>query len=115
MRDFADCWMPRCLGLAAFLSAAAVLAILTFLVCGAIPFFWSNDLGSSVLSGWKPYATPPAYGIGPMVVGSLLLATLATVLAFPTSIGICLFGQGIGPRWLSRPVLVVIHGMTAIP
>jgi phosphate transport system permease protein len=115
MGDFADRWMPRCLGGAALFSATAVLAILAFLVYSAIPFFWTSDIASSVLADWKPDARPPTYGIGPMVVGSLLLAMLATAIAFPMSVGICLFTQGIGPRWLGRVMLVVIHGMTAIP
>src|SRR5262245_42214970 len=115
MRDLADRWMPRCLGSAALVSAAAVFAILAFLVYSAIPFFWTSDPRSTVLAGWRPYATPPSYGIGPMVVGSLLLAVFATAIAFPMSVGICLFTQGIGPRWLSRVVLVGVHGMTAIP
>ena len=115
MRDFTDRWMPRCLGGAALLSAAAVLGILAFLIYSAIPFFWTSDLLSGFVTAWRPDATPPTYGIGPMVVGSLLLAVLATALAFPTSVGICLFTQGIGPRWLGRVVLLIIHGMTAIP
>jgi phosphate transport system permease protein len=115
MRDVADRWMPRLLGGAAFVSAAAVVAILAFLVYSAIPFFLSSDILSSLTSGWRPRETPPSYGIGPMIVGSLLLAVLATVIAFPTSVGVCLFTQGIGPRWLCRTVLVVVHGMTAIP
>ena len=115
MSDFADRWMPRCLGGAALLSAAAVLGILAFLVYAAIPFFWHRDVAASLISTWNPSATPPAYGIGPMIIGSLLLAVLATALAFPTGLGICLFTQGIGPRWLGRALLFVIHGMTAIP
>jgi ABC-type phosphate transport system permease subunit len=77
MRDLADRWMPRFLGGAALLSAMAVLAILAFLVYSAVPFFWTDEIGTSVMTGWQPYATPPSYGIGPMVVGSLLLAVLA--------------------------------------
>ena len=50
-----------------------------------------------------------------MVVGSVLLAMLATALAFPTSVGVCLFTQGVGPRWLGGVMLLLIHGMTAIP
>ena len=115
MRDLVDRWMPRCLAGAALLSATAVVGILVFLVYSAIPFFWTSEILASVTTGWRPDLTPPTYGIGPMVVGSLLLAVLATAIAFPTSLGICLFTQGIGPRWLGRVVLLVVHGMTAIP
>jgi len=115
MGNFADRWMPRLLAGAALVSATAVLGILVFLVDSALPFFWSRDILSSLTTGWRPYDSPPTYGIGPMVVGSVALAVLATTLAFPTSVGICLFTQGVGPRWLGRAMLVVIHGMTAIP
>lgn len=115
MTEFLERWMPRCLAAAALLSAAAVLGILAFLVYAAIPFFVAADLRSSLLTGWRPYAAPPAYGIGPMIVGSLLLASFATLLAYPVSVGICLFAQGIGPRWLGRAVLLLIRGMAAIP
>lgn len=115
MGSFADRWMPWVFGGAALLSAAAVIAIFAFLAYSAVPFFWNSDSFASLTTAWRPHAAPPTYGIGAMIVGSILLAILATSIAFPTSVGVCLFAQGIGPRWLGRMVLLVIHGMTAIP
>jgi phosphate transport system permease protein len=115
MRELMNRWMPRLLAGAALLSAASVLAILAFLVYAALPFFLPDNIGSTLFAAWDPTAAPPSYGIGPMVVGSLVLATLATAIAFPTSIGICLFTQGIGPSSLGRAMSVVINGMTAVP
>ncbi len=50
-----------------------------------------------------------------MVAGTLALALSALLIAYPVGLGICLFIHGLGPRWLARPTLLLIHGMTGIP
>lgn len=50
-----------------------------------------------------------------MIFGTVSLALTALLIAYPLGLGICLFIHGLGPAWLARPVLLMIHGMTAIP
>lgn len=99
------------LGAAASLSGAAVLAVLLFLAVLSAPVFtgatdvWSWD--------WRPFHGH--YGILPMVVGSLVVATGAVLIAMPVGVLIAAFAHGIGPVWLGRIVLGVVRLMTGIP
>ncbi len=96
---------------AAAVSAAAVLGILVFLAILAAPA-WQG--AAHVFTwDWRPFHGH--YGILPMVVGSLLLALTALLLALPVAIGIAAFAHGLGPRRLARIVLAAVHAMTGIP
>jgi len=94
-------------------SVVAVLAIVAFLVVGAVPLFASGEILSVLFGRWRPYAGQ--YGIAPMIVGSLCLAASALAIAFPAAVGICAFAHGLAPRRLGRLVLAVVHFMTSIP
>ena len=99
------------LGSAAGVAGAAVLAVLAFLAILSAPVFtgatdvWSWD--------WRPFQGH--YGILPMVVGSLLLATCAVLLALPVGVLVTAFVHGLGPGPLARVVLGVVRLMTGIP
>jgi phosphate transport system permease protein len=99
------------LGSAAFLSGAAVLAVLAFLVVLSRPVLtgatdvWTWD--------WRPFHGH--YGILPMIAGSLLVAAGAVLLAFPVGVLIAAFAHGLGPRPLARAVMGVVRLMTGIP
>lgn len=99
------------LGAAAWISGAAVLAILAFLLWFSLPVLrgeadiWTWD--------WRPFHGH--YGILPMIVGSLALSVLALVLAFPLALGVCAFVHGLGPPRLGRLLLRCVHLMTGIP
>lgn len=99
------------LGAAAVVSGAAVLAILVFLAVLAAPVFrgatdvWSWD--------WRPFHGH--YGILPMIVGSLLVAGGAVVVALPVGVLITAFVHGLGPQPLGHLVMGVVRLMTGIP
>lgn len=95
----------------AAVSGAAVLGILVFLAILATPAL--RGMASVFTWDWRPFHGH--FGILPMVAGSLLLAGSAMLLAFPTALGITAFAHGLGPRWLGRIVLGVVHAMTGIP
>lgn len=98
---------------ATVVSCASVLAILGFLAYFALPIFSQGHLGEIFSWEWRPFQGE--FGILPMIVGSLGLAAAALGVAFPVALGICGFTQGLGPRWLARPLLGLIHFMTGIP
>lgn len=95
------------------ISAIAVAAIFVFLIYFTIPVVLNGDMSQLVSWTWRPAARQ--YGILPMAVGSLCLATSATLAAYPLGIGICCFVHGLGPRRLSRMVMIVIDFMTGVP
>jgi phosphate transport system permease protein len=105
-------WLFLCRSSAA-ISAAIVLCIFAFLLWFCLPLLHIEALSNLLTWDWRPFQGH--FGILPMVVGSLLLATSALLVAFPISIGICCFVHGMGPPILARYALRIIKLMTSIP
>jgi len=101
------------LAAAAVLASASVLALLLFLAWFCLPLLRGGHAAEILSWDWRPFHG--AYGILPMVAGSLLLSVSALALAFPVALGICSFAHGLGPPRLARLVMAVVHLMTGIP
>ncbi|TDR31646.1 phosphate ABC transporter permease subunit PstC [Hydromonas duriensis] len=97
----------------AWLVLLIVIAIIGSLVYSAsdtftkqgVQFLWRNvwDVGAN------------EYGaLGP-IVGTLLTAGIAIVLALPVSFGIAIFLTELSPAWLRRPLATAIELLAAIP
>ena len=99
------------LAAAAFVAGAAVLAVLAFLVVLSLPVF----TGATDVMSWEWRPFHGHYGILPMVVGSLLVAVGAVVIAVPVGVLITAFVHGLGPPPLARVVLGVVRLMTGVP
>jgi phosphate transport system permease protein len=97
-------------------SAASVLcvaAIFGFLAYFSLPLFTEHQLGAVLSWHWRP--TSGEFGILPMLVGSLLLASSAMLLAYPLGLGLCCFVHGLGPTWVARPLMGLVRLMTSVP
>lgn len=94
-------------------SALVVAIIFLFLLYFTIPLAVQGDLTKLFSWEWRPFAG--RYGILPMVAGSFCLAVSATLTAYPIGVGICCFINGVGPRFLARPLLIVVEFMTGVP
>lgn len=94
-------------------SALIVLALFGFLAYFTLPLFTEGQLTELFSTHWRPFHGE--FGILPMLAGTLALAISALLIAYPIGLGICLFVHGLGPAWLARPVLILIHCMTGIP
>jgi phosphate transport system permease protein len=101
------------LAAAAAVASAAVLGILLFLAWFCLTLLRGGHAAEILAWNWRPFHG--AYGILPMVAGSLLLSVSALALAFPVALGICSFAHGLGPPRLARLVMAVVHLMTGIP
>lgn len=110
-------WLESFLELILLLSGLAaclvMAAIFIFLIYFTIPIITAGDLGKLISWQWRPMAGQ--YGILPMAMGSLCLATTATLAAYPLGVGICCFTHSLGPRSLTRPVTILIDFMTSVP
>ena len=62
-----------------------------------------------------PDQTGPLFGVGAMVVGTLISATLAVIIAVPISVGAALFISHYAPRKMRGPLTTLIDLMAAIP
>ncbi len=108
---------PSLLGKALF-----VLPVSLFI--GGALFLWSIILAKflGLLDGevlkflsWEWDPSSQNFGIFPMMISSLSLASLATVFAFSWSFGLAVFLQGVGPRFLRNVVAFLIRAMASIP
>jgi len=98
---------------AAIFSALIVLALFGFLAWFTLPLFFSGQISELFSLRWQPFHGH--FGILPMILGTVLLALSALLIAYPLGLGICLFVQGLGPSSLARPVLLLVHAMTGVP
>ena len=110
-------WMSKyvetLLKYATVFSALIVLVLFGFLTYFTLPLFAEGQITELFSLHWRPFHGE--FGILPMIAGTLALAISALLIAYPLGLGICLFVHGLGPRWLARPILLLIHGMTGIP
>lgn len=101
----------------ALVSGLTVLVVLVLILVSttnqALPAFGSEGVGFLTSRRWAPNVD--AFGALPFVYGTLVISTIALVLAVPVSIGIALFLTEISPRVLRRPVSYAIDLLAAVP
>jgi phosphate transport system permease protein len=99
--------------LSAFSVLVLLFAIIVSLVIGSLPAiktFGFNFLGSSE---WDPVTDQ--FGALVPIVGTLVTATIALLIAVPVSFGIALFLTELSPRWLRRPLGIAVELLAGIP
>ncbi|MBT9318666.1 phosphate ABC transporter permease subunit PstC [Actinobacillus pleuropneumoniae] len=97
----------------AWLVFAMLAAILISLVIGSwdsltrfgLSFLWTND--------WDPINEN--FGALVPVIGTLISALIALLIAVPISFGIAVFLTELAPEWLKRPIGVAVEMLAAIP
>jgi phosphate transport system permease protein len=99
--------------LAAAASGAATWLIFGFMLVLGLPLLRSGLFVDLLTGAWAPAVG--AYGIFPMVAGTLAISLLSLILAFPVSLGCAGFAAAIGPAWLARPFRRMVQLMTGIP
>ncbi len=98
----------------ALLSASVLLFILYFVGRESIPLI--NEVGISAFfadNGWYPLEGQ--YGLAPMLVGSLLVALGAIMIATPLGIIAAVFGQYYAPLPLAKIYQATIELLAGIP
>jgi len=96
------------------LSAIAfVLLIFAFLLREGVPAFLKVKL--PVLLGTRWYPTEGYFGLGPLVLGSVLVTLGAAVMAVPTGLIAAVFVAEVAPRWLREIVKPMIEVVAGIP
>lgn len=106
----------RAVSLASGLVSFAIIGgTLLFLTVYAWPAIDSQGFGFLTRSVWSPAAERPIFGIFGLVTGTIELALVALVIAFPISFALALFIHEYAPRRLRRPMVYVVDFMAAIP
>ena len=73
--------------LCATTSIIAIILIIYFIFSGGLPFIMDYGLKNFLLgTSWRPNATPPSYGILPMIYGSLIITLGAVIIGVPIGV-----------------------------
>jgi len=93
---------------AGILILVTLFAVALFLLLQAIPAFTADPAEVSGGKGFFSY-------IWPIVIGTIIAAAIAIVLATPVGLGVALFISHYAPRRLAAPLGYVIDLLAAIP
>jgi phosphate transport system permease protein len=109
-------------GIRAVWFACAIFAVITiffifgFLLYNAYPIF--EEIGIwNFLAGpvWNPTGYPPAYGIYPLIVDTILATILAMAIAIPLGIGSAIYIAELAPYRLKAWVKPAVELLAGIP
>jgi phosphate transport system permease protein len=100
-----------------FLAALGILVLLTafilVLLHGAQLSILRYGIALLGESRWAPSSNH--LGLLPFIVGTLLTAAIALVLAIPFSVGIAVFLSELAPRWIADPLGYLVELLAAVP
>nr|WP_292392038.1 phosphate ABC transporter permease PstA [Methanoculleus sp. UBA303] len=100
----------------AIFAVVAIFFILFFLVKNGYPIF--EQIGVwNFLTGdvWNPTGAPPAYGIYPLIVGTLFVTLGAMAIAIPLGIAVAVFIAELAPSWMKGAIKPAIELLAGIP
>lgn len=101
---------------AAGVSVLAVLLICIFLFANGFPAIREIGLFSFLFgANWAPNDVPAAYGILPMILGSLYITAGAVIVGVPIGVLTSVFMVYFCPQWLYRILKPAIHLLAGIP
>lgn len=109
----ADTLVRTLTGAGALGVAGLVLAMGIMLIGGAADAFGHFGLGFLTSSAWDPVKQD--FGAVTAVVGTLVTALLALLLAVPLALGVAVFLTELAPAWLVGPASLAVELMAAIP
>lgn len=108
--DLVFLWLTRSVAAFTFILLAAIIVSLMVAAWPSIARF-----GASFL--WSTNWDPPAEEFGALVSiwGTIATSVIALVIAVPLSFGIAMFLTELSPKWLKRPLGVMIELLAAVP
>jgi phosphate transport system permease protein len=92
-----------------------VAAVAIFLLVKAIPSLSKDKVNFLTSRVWNVDGSTLQFGILDLLWTTVLVSTLAMLIALPVSIGIALFITQYAPRRLAKPIAYVIDLLAAIP
>ncbi len=110
--EFAIEAMIRVLGVS---SIGFVLLVFSFLLYDGLPVFFEVPLSNLLGTRWYP--TFSLYGTLPLILGSLLITTVAIVIALPLGVATAVFIREIAPYWareILKPMIEVLAGIPSV-
>jgi phosphate transport system permease protein len=108
--DHAFRWIARGGGV---LVLVLMLAVGSFLGFRASQALHKAGLSFLTTQSWNPDGG--GFGIAAVMIGTILIALVAIVVAIPLAMGAALYIAEYAPRWLQRFLIIVIDLMAAVP
>jgi phosphate transport system permease protein len=99
--------------LAAFGSGLLTIAVFFMMVYLGWPLLSSGQFFGLLTEQWRP--SEEMFGIYPMLVGTISIATLALCFSLPVSLGTAFVATTLAPRPVRKMVLVMVRFMAGIP
>lgn len=101
--------------LSAVISVLLILLIIFFIFSEGMKFVSEYGLLKFITGSiWKPTAGKPKFGIGPMIVGSIIVTLVSTLIAVSFGLGISIFMAYYAKKSYG-PLKSLINLMSAIP
>jgi ABC-type phosphate transport system permease subunit len=98
---------------AATLLLAALAGVVISLFVGGLPAFRQFGFGFLTTTTWNPVTE--VYGAAGPIVGTLITAFLALLVALPLALGVSIFLVEFCPVKLSRPIAIAVELLAGIP
>jgi phosphate transport system permease protein len=105
--------LPKILFLASLCCVLITVSIFLFMVALGLPLFEEGLFFSGLVRMWDPHSG--LYGIFPMIIGTLLIASSGVAIAFPVSLGCASLVSGIAGNKVSAVLKRTVELMTGIP
>ncbi|MGC6330847.1 phosphate ABC transporter permease subunit PstC [Rhizorhabdus sp. FW153] len=105
-------FQAACLGAATML-LVTLGGVVISLAIGGWPAFAEFGLGFLTSSEWNPVTE--VYGAAGPIVGTLVTAFLALVMALPLALGVAVFLVEFCPRTIAQPVAIAVELLAGIP
>ena len=106
------------LGLCAFVSVATTVGIVVALFVPAIEFFREISIVDFLTgTNWAPLFEPPAFGVLPLIAGTLLVTGCACLVCIPFGLGSAIYlSEYARPRTRKylKPILEVLAGIPTV-
>ena len=110
--------MPALLGLCASVSIITTVGIVYTLVSETVLFFRDVPfIGFLTGTRWSPLFEPKAFGVLPLISGTLLITIIACAVAMPVGLASAIFLSEYAPRRVRniiKPILEVLAGIPTI-
>ena len=108
--------IKKAFALIAFISVLILGLIVLFLFREGLPIFREVSLRQFLFGGaWYPTASPPEYGIWPLIVGSAIVTLCASLIAVPFGLLTAIYISEIAPARIKEVLKAVIELLAGLP
>lgn len=116
IRRYAENGVTGVLGVCGILSILILVTVFIFLISNSIPFFNTVSI-SEFLTGttWDPFASEAAWGVLPLLSGTILVSFVGALIAIPIGLGCTIYLSEIADSKIKRILKPAIEVLAGVP